>query len=68
MRPRQPKRKRSISVQVGKMEFVKLNTSRTEWRDAYHSILSLNWLHFALLTLGAFLAGWETIRGLRAAP
>ena len=37
------------------MEFVKLNTSRTEWRDAYHWILSLNWLHFALLTLGAFL-------------
>ena len=38
------------------MEFVKLNASRTEWRDAYHWILSLTWPGFALLVVGVFLA------------
>ena len=38
------------------MEFVKLNASRTEWRDAYHWILSLTWPGFALLAVGVFLA------------
>ena len=37
------------------MEFVKLNTSRTEWRDAYHWILSLTWPCFTLLVFGVFL-------------
>ena len=37
------------------MEFVKLNASRSEWRDAYHWILSLTWPHFALLTVAVFL-------------
>ena len=38
------------------MEFVKLNASSTEWRDAYHWILSLTWPGFALLAVGVFLA------------
>lgn len=37
------------------MEFVKLNTDRSEWRDAYHWILTLNWPRFALLMVAAFL-------------
>ncbi len=55
METRRPKKKHSVSVQVGKMEFVKLHTSGTEWRDAYHWILSLNWPRFALLAVGVFL-------------
>ncbi|MEO6785512.1 MAG: ion channel [Chthoniobacteraceae bacterium] len=34
---------------------MKLNTDRSEWRDAYHWILTLNWPRFALLTAAAFL-------------
>ena len=38
------------------MEFVKLNATRTEWRDAYHWILSLSWPRFTLLVTGVFLS------------
>ena len=37
------------------MEFVRLNATRAEWRDAYHWILSLNWPRFALLVFGVFI-------------
>jgi inward rectifier potassium channel len=44
---------RSISVRAGRLEFVKLNASKFEWRDTYHVILNLSWPRFAafLLTL-----------------
>jgi len=37
------------------MEFVKLNTGGTDWRDAYHHILSLTWPAFAALAIGFFI-------------
>ena len=49
------KKKQSVSVQVGKMEFVRLNATRTDWRDAYHWTLALNWPRFALLVTSVFL-------------
>lgn len=55
MQKRRADKKRSITVQVGKMEFVKLNATRTELRDAYHWILSLTWTGFTLLAIGLFL-------------
>src|ERR1700722_9687901 len=45
-----------ISVHIGKLEFLKLNTKDWGWRDAYHSILSLSWPRFAALVLGGYLA------------
>jgi inward rectifier potassium channel len=45
-----------ITVTAGKMEFVKLNAERREWRDAYHWILSLTWPRFALFIVGVFTA------------
>ena len=55
MRTRRSKDKQPVSMQVGKMEFVRLNATRTDWRDAYHWTLSLNWPRFALLVTSVFL-------------
>jgi inward rectifier potassium channel len=38
------------------MEFLKINTGKREWRDAYHWILSLSWPQFAVLISGAYVA------------
>ena len=43
-----------ISVRAGKIEFLKFNTARREWRDAYHSILSLSWPRFTVFILGVY--------------
>lgn len=51
------KRKPShISVRAGKIEFLKFNTARRDWRDAYHWILSLTWPRFAAFILGGYFA------------
>jgi inward rectifier potassium channel len=50
------KRSRGVVVHVGQFEFLKINTGKREWRDAYHWILSLSWPQFAALISGAYLA------------
>lgn len=45
-----------ISVRSGKIEFLKFNAARREWRDAYHAILSLSWPRFIAFILGVYLA------------
>jgi inward rectifier potassium channel len=44
----------SVKVQAGRFEFVKLNTAKYEWRDAYHHILTLSWPQFAGVVLGVY--------------
>ncbi len=44
-----------ISVRAGQLEFLKLNASAWEWRDAYHWILSLTWPRFAGVVLSGYL-------------
>lgn len=48
------KKSTSVTVQAGRFEFVKLNTTKFEWRDAYHHILTLSWLQFAGLVMGVY--------------
>ncbi len=48
------KNDRRISVRSGQFEIVKLNTSRWEGRDVYHSMLTLNWPQFIGCLLGAY--------------
>ncbi|MEP6699629.1 MAG: ion channel, partial [Verrucomicrobiota bacterium] len=50
------KNPKGVVVHVGQFEFLKINTGKREWRDAYHSILSLSWPHFAALISGIYLA------------
>jgi len=50
------KKSPGVVVHVGQFEFLKINTGKREWRDAYHWILSLSWPQFAALISGAFLA------------
>ena len=47
---------KGVVVHVGQFEFLKINTGKREWRDAYHSILSLSWPHFAALLSSVYLA------------
>jgi inward rectifier potassium channel len=47
---------KSVSVRAGRIEFLKVNTGKWEWRDAYHWVLALNWPRFAALILGAYIA------------
>ncbi len=41
------KRTRSVAVRSGSLEFVKINTSRYDFRDLYHLILTLSWPAFS---------------------
>jgi inward rectifier potassium channel len=50
------KKSPGVVVHVGQFEFLKINTGKREWRDAYHWILSLSWPQFAGLLSGAYLA------------
>jgi inward rectifier potassium channel len=50
------KKKSGVVVHVGQFEFLKINTGKREWRDAYHWILSLSWPQFAALISSAYLA------------
>ena len=44
-----------ISVRSGKIEFLKFNTARREWRDSYHAILSLSWPRFSAFIVTVYL-------------
>jgi inward rectifier potassium channel len=56
-KPRRSKRKsRGVVVHVGQFEFLKINTGKRDWRDAYHWILSLSWPQFIALLSGGYLA------------
>ena len=48
------KKSTSVKVQAGRFEFVKINTAKFEWRDAYHHILTLSWPQFAGVVLGVY--------------
>jgi inward rectifier potassium channel len=50
------KKSPGVVVHVGQFEFLKINTGKREWRDAYHWILSLSWPQFAGLISSAYLA------------
>ncbi len=45
-----------ILVRSGKIEFLKFNTAKRDWRDAYHWILSLTWPRFSAFILGGYFA------------
>jgi inward rectifier potassium channel len=42
---------RTVSVRAGRLEFVKINTAKFDFRDTYHLILTLTWPQFAALVL-----------------
>jgi len=46
---------RTIKVQAGHREFIKLNARRFDWRDIYHLVLTLTWPQFAGMILGIYL-------------
>jgi inward rectifier potassium channel len=48
------KKSGTVSVQAGRLEFVKINTAKFEWRDIYHWILTLSWSRFAAFLLGLY--------------
>ncbi len=51
------RRKRApISVRSGQVEFVKLNTERWQWRDAYQWLLGLSWPQFTLFVGAVYVA------------
>ena len=65
-----------ISVRSGNIEFLKLNAVRWDWRDAYHTLLTLSWPRFtgvllalyAVLNLGfaaLYWLGGASIDGMR---
>jgi inward rectifier potassium channel len=49
------KNSKAVVVHVGQYEFLKINTGKREWRDAYHWILSLSWPRFAAVLAAAYL-------------
>src|ERR1051325_3391847 len=53
---RSKRNSRGVVVHVGQFEFLKINTGKRDWRDAYHWILSLTWPQFAVLISGAYLS------------
>jgi inward rectifier potassium channel len=48
------KQRTPVSVKIGHLEFVKLNTEKYDWRDTYHLILTLNWPQFSGLIFGIY--------------
>ncbi|MDQ6912108.1 MAG: ion channel [Verrucomicrobiota bacterium] len=44
-----------ISVRAGRIEFLKINAARSNWRDSYHWVLSLSWPRFALFLLSSYI-------------
>ena len=50
-------RKRApVSVRSGQIEFLKLNTERWQWRDAYQWLLGLTWPQFAAFVGAVYVA------------
>lgn len=45
-----------VSVRSGQIEFLKLNTERWEWRDAYQWLLGLTWPQFAAFVGAVYIA------------
>jgi len=43
-----------IPVRSGRIEFLKINAARRDWRDGYHWVLSLTWPHFALFLVVSY--------------
>lgn len=52
---RQRRRSHPIRVRSGRVDFLKINAARQDWRDGYHWVLSLSWPRFALFLLSAYL-------------
>jgi inward rectifier potassium channel len=50
------RKRRHVTVRSGSFEFVKLNTEKFDWRDAYHLILTLSWPQFAAVVFGVYVA------------
>jgi inward rectifier potassium channel len=50
------RKRRQITVRTGHFEFVKLNTEKFDWRDAYHLILTLSWPGFAAFVFCVYIA------------
>lgn len=49
------KRVDGISIRSERIEFLKINAARREWRDTYHWILSLSWPRFAAFLLAVYI-------------
>lgn len=49
------KRPSPISVRIGKVELLKINTDSREWRDLYHWVVGLTWPRFAMVAVCFFL-------------
>jgi inward rectifier potassium channel len=45
-----------ISVRAGQIEFLKVNTERWEWRDAYQWLLGLTWPQFTAFVASIYIA------------
>jgi inward rectifier potassium channel len=67
---------RPVYVRSGQVEFVKVNTDKIDWRDAYQWLLGLRWPAFAVFVATVYLAlnlvfallywfGHESIAGIR---
>ncbi|MDQ6810152.1 MAG: ion channel [Verrucomicrobiota bacterium] len=54
--PKVKKASSPITVRSGKIEFLKFNATKHNWRDSYHAILSLSWPQFVAFVLGIYLA------------
>src|SRR5438105_11026675 len=46
----------SVSVRSGQIEFVKLNTEKWRWRDAYQWLLGLTWPQFAAFVATVYIS------------
>lgn len=46
---------KSVSVRAGQIEFVKLNTQRFDWRDAYQWLLGLSWPRFSAFVAAVYI-------------
>ncbi len=47
---------RPVTVRSGQTEFLKVNTDRLDWRDAYQRLLGLRWLSFAGFVAAVYIA------------
>lgn len=45
----------AIPVRSGRIEFLKINAARRDWRDSYHWVLSLTWPRFGLFLVVGYL-------------
>ena len=65
-----------VSVRSGQLEFLKLNTEKWDWRDAYQWLLGLSWPRFAafvaaiyvslnLLFAALYTIGGDCVAGMR---